>query len=253
MDEHVIDDLELHALGALDERATTRVGRHLADCPACRSAAADLAGIVDALAEALPGREPPPALRGRILVSARDAVAPESRGEGSVTREIAWSMRARRALPILALAAAVVLLLVLDVRSVADLRVAEAERADDSAILAKVSHGGKAWYMNGLERWAGSGGTLFAPGAADRAPFVVFHDLQAAPPGSIYTLWLVDADGKWVRGANFTPNGRVVQAVDLGVPIAGFDRCALTLETRVEGKPQGPVVMQSRIAPPATQ
>lgn len=254
MDEHVIDDLELHALGALDEHTAARVGRHLADCPACRSAAADLAGTVDALAEALPGREPPPALRGRILASARDTIAPEARADRRpTTREIAWAGRARRALPILALAAAVVLLIGLDLRSVADLRVAEAERAEESAILAKVSHGGKTWYMNGLERWAGSGGTLFAPGAADRAPFVVFHDLQAAPAGSIYTLWLVDADGKWVRGANFTPNGRVVQAVDLGVPVAGFDRCALTLETRVEGKPQGPVVMQSRIAPPATQ
>lgn len=245
MDAHVTDDLELYALGALDEPALARVTDHLAECPVCRAQAADLAGIVDALAGTLPGRQPPQALRVRILDSARDAVSPGPQ------REIGWSVRARRAAPILALAAAVTLLVGVDVLNVTQLRAAEAERADYTATLDKVSRGGKAWYMAGVERWTGSGGTLFAPGAANKSPFVVFHDLQAAPTGSIYTLWLVDAEGKWVRGANFAPNGRVVQAVDLDVPIAGFDRCALTLETRVEGKREGPVVMQSRLAPPA--
>lgn len=247
MDAHVTDDLELYALGALDESAQAQVSGHLADCPACRAQAADLAGIVDALAGTLPGRQPPAALRGRILDSAR--------GDGAAgpRHTIAWSVRARRAAPILALAAAVMLLIGIDALNITQLRAAEAERADHAATLDKVSRGGKAWYMAGIERWTGSGGTLFAPGAVNTSPFVVFHDLQAAPAGSIYTLWLVDAEGKWVRGANFTPNGRVVQAVDLDVPIAGFDRCALTLETRVEGKREGPVVMQSRLAPPATQ
>ena len=248
MDAHVTDDLELYALGALDELASARIAGHLAECPACRAEAADLAGIVDALAGTPPGREPPAALRSRILASARDdTVLPAAR------REISWATRARRAAPILALAAAVTLLIGVDVLNMVQLRAAEAERADYTATLDKVSRGGKAWYMAGVERWAGSGGTLFAPGSANKTPFVVFHDLQAAPAGSVYALWLVDADGKWVRGANFTPNGRVVQAVDLDVPVDGFDRCALTLETRNEGKREGPVVMQSRIAPPATQ
>ncbi|GAC1459708.1 MAG: hypothetical protein NVSMB8_09560 [Candidatus Limnocylindrales bacterium] len=246
MDAHVTDDLELYALGALDEPASARIAAHLTECPVCRAQGADLAGIVQTLAGTLPGREPPAALRARILTSARDDTA-----SSAPRREIAWSVRARRAAPILALAAAVTLLLGIDLLNVSQLRAAEAERAEYTATLDKVSRGGKAWYMAGLERWAGSGGTLFAPGAANKAPFVVFHDLQATPSGSIYTLWLVDADGKWVRGANFTPTGRVVQTVDLDVPVAGFDRCALTVETRIEGKREGPVVMQSRLAPPA--
>jgi len=247
MDTHVTDDLELYALGALAPSEAARVAGHLADCPTCRAEAADLAGIVDALAGTLPGREPPLALRSRILASARDSAVPLRR------REIAWALRARRSVPVLALAAAVTLLIGVDVLNMAQLRAAEAERADYTATLDKVSRGGKAWYMAGVERWAGSGGTLFAPGSANKTPFVVFHDLQAAPAGSVYALWLVDADGKWVRGANFVPNGRVVQAVDLDVPVDGFDRCALTLETRGEGKREGPVVMQSRLAPPTTQ
>lgn len=247
MDAHVTDDLELYALGALAEPDSVRIAGHLAECPACRAQAADLAGIVEALAGTLPGREPSLALRSRILASARESAAPVPR------TAIAWVQRARRSVPVLALAAAVTLLIGVDVVNVVQLRAAEAERADYTATLDKVSRGGKAWYMAGVERWAGSGGTLFAPGSATKTPFVVFHDLQAAPAGSVYALWLIDADGKWVRGANFTPNGRVVQAVDLDVPVDGFDRCALTLETRSEGKREGPVVMQSRIAPPGVQ
>ncbi|HEY8656970.1 MAG TPA: anti-sigma factor [Candidatus Limnocylindria bacterium] len=246
MEPHVTDDLELYALGALDEPAAVRIAGHLAGCPACRAQAAELAGIVDALAGTLPGREPPPALRARILASARDSVAPVRR------RAFAWP-RARRTILVLALAAAVTLLIGVDLLNVAQLRAAEAERAEYTATLDKISRGGKTWYMAGVERWAGAGGTLFAPGTANKNPFVVFHDLQAAPTGSIYSLWLVDADGKWVRGANFAPNGRVVQAVELDVPVDGFDRCALTLETQREGKREGPLVMQSRLAPPAAR
>ena len=251
MDAHVADDLELYALGATDEPATTRVALHLTGCSACRAQATELAGIVDALAGALPGREPPVALRARILASAGAAASVAVRP--SRPPGMASSFRTRRWLGVAALAAAVALLLGLDVLSVAQLRAAETERADYTATLEKVSRGGKAWYMTGLERWAGSGGTLFASSTPNRSPFVVFHDLQAVPVGSVYTLWLIDVDGKWVRGANFVPNGRVVQAVDLDVPIDGFERCALTVENRIEGKREGPVVMQSRIAPPAAQ
>jgi anti-sigma factor RsiW len=249
MDAHVTDDLELYALGALGAPATVRIVAHLAECRACRAHAAELAGIVDALAGALPDREPPAALRGRILASARAAEA--GGAPAPVRRESAWSFRTRRSFWVAALAAAVTLLLGLNVLTVAQLRAAEAERTDYTAALEKVSRGGKTWYMAGLERWAGSGGTLFAPGTPDKAAFVVFHDLRSTPAGSTYTLWLVDADGKWVRGPNFVPNGRVVQAVDLDVPVDGFERCALTLETRTEGKREGPLIMQSRIAPPA--
>lgn len=243
MDAHVGDDLELYALGALDEPAAVAVAWHLAACTACRSQAAELAGIVDALAGAPPDREPPTALRTRILASAQATKTVE-------TADAAEPGRVRRMLPIAALAAAVLLLLGIDAVNIAQLRAAEAERADYAAVAQKISRGGRTWYMAGLERWAGSGGTLFAPTAPDAAPFVVFHDLRTAPPGSTYTLWLIDADGKWVRGANFVPDGRAVQAVSLDVPVEGYERCALTLETRTEGKREGPLVMQSRIAPP---
>jgi len=66
----------------------------------------------------------------------------------------------------------------------------------------------------------------------------------------MYAVWLVDADGHWVRGANFAPNGDAIQSVDLTVPVASFTQCAVTIEMFAEGKRAGPLVMQSRIAPP---
>jgi len=41
-----------------------------------------------------------------------------------------------------------------------------------------------------------------------------------------------------------------VEVVPVGLDIAGFERCAVTVETSATGKRQGPIVMQSRIAPP---
>jgi hypothetical protein len=150
-----------------------------------------------------------------------------------------------------ALAAAVVLLLAIDLNSLRELQTAEAERAQVARTAERIAYGGRNWYMVGLDQWKGSGGTLFAPTKADLSPFVVFHDLRPLSSGAVYAIWLVDADGHWTRGANFRPDGRSVQSVDLAVPVDAFAQCAVTLEMSTEGKRAGPVVMQSRIAPPA--
>jgi hypothetical protein len=105
--------------------------------------------------------------------------------------------------------------------------------------------------MAGKDDLAGSGGTLIAPRAEGRQPLVIFHDLKALPqPQQLYAIWLVSSDNTWVRGANFRPDGKDVQAVDITAAIAGFDRCAVTVEDSAWGRRAGPVVMESRIAPP---
>ena len=149
-----------------------------------------------------------------------------------------------------ALAAAALLFLVLDLNSLRELRAAQAERAEYALIAEKVSHGGRSWYMVGLDQWQGAGGTLIAPAKPDLSPFVVFHDLRPLSGGAMYAIWLVDADGHWVRGASFVPDGHTVQSVDLTVPVDSYAQCAVTIEMSGEGKRTGPLVMQSRIAPP---
>ncbi|HEV2012040.1 MAG TPA: anti-sigma factor [Candidatus Limnocylindria bacterium] len=245
MIEHMTDDLELYAVGALRSAEADRVTAHLAGCPACRAELAEIATVVNALPDTVAPREPPARLKDRILSAAATDLARPA------TRETAWTFRPTRGwLGIGALAAVAVLLLVLDLNSLRELRAAESERAEYALIAEKVSHGGSNWYMVGLDQWQGAGGTLFAPGKPDLSPFVVFHDLRPLTGGAMYAVWLVDADGHWVRGANFSASGHAIQGVDLTVPVDSFAQCAVTIEMQAEGKRSGPLVMQSRIAPP---
>jgi len=250
MTEHVTDELELYAVGALRPGEADRVTAHLAACPACREELAEIAAVVSALPDMVPLREPPAGLKERILAAAAADVAPAQR-VAPARRETAWGRRpVREWIGIGLLAAAVVLLLGADLNSLRDLHAAEAERAEYQLIADKIAHGGRAWYMVGLDQWQGSGGTLFAPGKPELSPFVVFHDLRPLSAGAQYTIWLVDADSHWVRGANFTPDGQTIQSVELSVPVDSFAQCAVTIEMQTSGKRSGPLVMQSRIAPP---
>ena len=250
MTDHVSDDLELYALGALQPAEADRVTAHLAACAACSAELAEISTVVNALPDMVALREPPTELRGRILsAAAADATAGPAR---AAIRDAGRMARpARRWLGVGALAAAAILLLALDLTSLRELRADESLLAQQAQTLEKISHGGRDWYMVGLDQWKGSGGTLFAPGKPEFSPFVVFHDLRPLAPGAMYAVWLIDADGHWVRGASFTPDGRVAQIVDLTIAVDAFTQCAVTIEAQGEGKRTGPLVMQSRIAPPA--
>ena len=249
---HVTEELELYALGALAPVDAARVAAHLSECPACREQARAIDEVVQELPETLPGREAPGGLRERILASAR---AELTAVRAPRRRDTAWTARLLR--PALALAAVLWLAvgaaaLVNENLSLSNqLRIVANERATYESIVEGIRQGGRWWYMAGKDDWTGSGGTLIAPRAEGRPPFVVFHDLRPLPQGQLYTIWLVSADNTWVRGANFRPDGKDVQAVDVTAAIAGFDRCAVTIEDSPWGRRAGPVVMESKIVPPA--
>lgn len=248
---HVTDELELYSLGALPPIDRTRVAAHLAECPACREQARAIDEVVQELPETLPDREAPGRLRERILAAARaDLVA-----DRTPVRDTAWVARLIR--PALGLAAA--LWLAVGAAAIAgdyvtksnEIAVLERERASLERIVEGIREGGRWWYMAGKDEWSGMGGTLIAPRVEGRPPFVVFHDLKPlAEPKQVYTIWLVSSDNTWVRGAAFRPDGRGVQAVDVTAAIAGFDRCAVTIEDSAWGRRAGPIVMESRILPP---
>jgi hypothetical protein len=109
--------------------------------------------------------------------------------------------------------------------------------------------GARAWYMAGKDDFAGSGGTLFDPRADGMQPFVLFHDLKAIPQDKVLTIWLVSPDSTWARAATFRPSGQAIQSVRITTEVAGFDRCAVTLDDSSWGR-HGTIVMESRIAPP---
>jgi hypothetical protein len=247
---HVTDELELYSLGALTPVDRARVAAHLVECPACREQARAIDEVVQELPETLPSREAPGRLRERIIASARADVM----AERAPARDTAWITRLIR--PGLALAAA--LWLAVGATAIAndyvtksnEIAVLERERASLERIVEGIREGGRWWYMDGKDEWSGMGGTLIAPRVEGRPPFVVFHDLKPlADTRQLYTIWLVSADNTWVRGATFRPNGKSVQAVDVTAAIAGFDRCAVTVEDSAWGRRAGPIVMESKILP----
>jgi len=129
MTEHVTDDLELYAVGALRPREAERVGAHLAECPVCREELAEIATAVNALPDMVLLREPPAGLKERILSAAAADVPAGS--VMPVRRETSWTFRpAWSWLGIGGLAAAALLFLVLDLNSLRDLRAARGPLAD---------------------------------------------------------------------------------------------------------------------------
>lgn len=248
---HVTDELELYSLGALPPVDRARVAAHLVECPACREQARAIDEVVQELPETLPDREAPGRLRERIVASARAEMV----AARAPTRDTAWVARLIR--PALGLAAA--LWLAVGAAAIAgdyvsksnELALLERDRASLERIVEGIREGGRWWYMGGKDEWSGMGGTLIAPRAEGRPPFVVFHDLRPLDdPKQLYTIWLVSSDNTWVRGATFRPDGKDVQAVDVTAAIAGFDRCAVTVENSAWGRRAGPIVMESRIVPP---
>ena len=247
---HVTEELELYALGALAPIDRARVAAHLTACPACREQARALDEVVQELPKTLPDRDAPGRLRDRILASARGEIA----AARAPRRDTAWVSRLVR--PGLALAAVMwlavggTLLVGENVRISRELAAVASQSAKFERIAEGIREGGRWWYMGGKDEYEGSGGTLIAPRAEGRPPFVVFHDLKPlANPKQMYTIWLVSADNTWVRGANFRPDGGDLQSVDITPAIAGFDRCAVTIEDSAWGRRAGPIVMESRIVP----
>jgi hypothetical protein len=243
MTEHVLDELEAYALGALDDANAELVGAHLAACPSCRAEAASLADVVGALPDSVVLREPRPALRDRVLAAARVGMGrsePASRGWGRVR---VWPV------VVASLASAVIVLTAADLSAYRQLTDLTSERDSYSEVIQSLRQGARVWYMAGKDDFSGSGGTLFDPRAEGKQPFVLFHDLPSIPAGKVLTVWLVSTDSTWARAATFVPDGHDVQSVPINTEVAGFDRCAVTLDDSPWGK-HGTIVMESRIAPP---
>ncbi|MFN2520125.1 MAG: anti-sigma factor domain-containing protein [Candidatus Limnocylindria bacterium] len=279
---HPTDDLELYAMEALGPEERAAIDTHLAGCAACAAQVRELAAVVDALPGAVPLREPPPQLRARVLASANALaetvtgplaqrsggglsepsagalVAPTaapwarpaapSRPAGGGLRSPGW-MRRVSWVASAVLATAVLVLAAVDLRALDAQRSAAADRDRYLAMAERLGDGGRTWYMAGSDAWTGSGGLIVAPRTSG-PPYVVFRDLRALGADEHYAVWLISPDDRWVRAANFSPDGTQLQLIDLQVSTNGFDRCALTVEHRNEGSREGAVIMQSRIAPP---
>jgi hypothetical protein len=245
MIEHVQDDLEAYALGALDRADAERVARHLAVCASCTNDAASLAEVVGALPDTVSLRQPRPALRDRILAAAKTEAGQPDRG--TPRRWSFGTVRLSR-VAFAGLLAAVIVLGAADVDANRRIATVAAERDEYNRTLESLREGTRLWYMAGQDSFAGSGATLYEPRASGKRPFVLFHDLPPIAESQVLTIWLVSPDGAWARAATFRPNGQDIQVVQINTEVAGFDRCAVSVDDSPSGK-HGSVVMESRIAP----
>ncbi len=66
MTQHIGDDAELYALGALDGAESAAVERHIASCAECATLVVDAQGVAASLASTLPGVAPSASLDRRI-------------------------------------------------------------------------------------------------------------------------------------------------------------------------------------------
>ena len=104
-------DVAAYALGALPEQEASRFEAHLATCELCRTDLAALKPVVDALPAAAEPRDPPPALRKRIMrvveAEAREATSERRARERRARERRSWLVWR----PVPALVAACALLL----------------------------------------------------------------------------------------------------------------------------------------------
>ncbi len=84
------EDAAAYLLGALEPEQATELERHAEGCERCRADLRWLAPAVEALPEAVARREPPPALRARLMAEAEAEAAGDTASAGAFQRFGAW-------------------------------------------------------------------------------------------------------------------------------------------------------------------
>jgi anti-sigma-K factor RskA len=204
-DESVHELSAAYALHALDERESARYEEHLATCARCREDVASFSETAAALAYLPEPMDPPPALRDRILDSARSE------------RPNVVPLRARGSAPVRLLAAATAV--------AASLAIGFGVWANDR----NNQHGNRGDKLASLQTilemtadpntqriaLAGANGTLMV--TPDRRAALVLNELRAAPNGKTYEAWVI-ADGKPRRAGVFQGGSENVLALQRPVP-----------------------------------
>jgi anti-sigma factor RsiW len=192
-----------YALDALDAAEREAYERHLADCERCQEELATMWETTEALAVAATGPEPRTELRERILSAAR--------AEPHVVMPLV--PRRSRAVPVLAAAAALAAVVALAVGLwgaglSSDLDEARSALARERATAAVLADPG----ARTVSLQAGDGRLVVA---SDGRAVVVLDELEPAPAGKTYQLWIV-------------PDGDIARAVSGGL-LAGEEATDVAL------------------------
>lgn len=213
------EQLELYALGLLDENETAAVEQLLREDPAARQRARELREVVSVLAFDADPVEPSPGLKARILDAARadlpstdvepDPAPPISlaeRRERGITRWTPWLVAA-------ALAVALATSLIWNSQLRSDL-----DAQPDTTTFAVAGSGP-------AENVAG---TLVVVGDHDNG-ILFLAGLEELPSDRAYQVWLI-ADGDPVPNVTFLPNQEGIATVDVPGEISEYRILAITVE-----------------------
>lgn len=221
-----------YALDALDPDEESAFEEHLSRCEPCREELADFRETTGLLPYAVAGPVPPPALRDRVLATARS----ERSGPGTVL-----PFRRRIALPVAgglaaAAAAAAVVVGVWASSLHSDLARERSAQADTRRAISVLSNP-----LADQVPLTGGHGTLVVTPAGPAA--LVIGDLAPAPAGKVYEAWVAEDSGP-LPAALFE---RGQTAVALTRPVRPGSAVMVTLEP--EGgvpKPTGKIVLRAQ-------
>jgi anti-sigma factor RsiW len=245
-------------LGALSPAEAAAIREHLASCPEAHEEIAELGGVLPALAESVPVVEPPDGLKARIMAAAaadletREAPAAQAPSTPVVAADTAatvaavapaptpfpsdterdarrsrasagtWALRIAAVVAIVALGAWGVLLR-------GQLDTAQAYEQNVAKVLEVASQPGAQVAVLGGESGTGSG--LAAISSTGEVTMAV-SDLAPTSGSSVYTAWVIDADGVPVDIGSFTvgSGGTGGGTMTSGAPVAAGATLALTHE-----------------------
>jgi anti-sigma-K factor RskA len=221
-----------YVLGALDPAEMEAMRAHVAECPVCGPEARELAGLPMLLDRIEPADVPPPVLSPGVEEAVLDRFARERgrRGRARSGRRAAFTVP-RIAAFAAACAAAVAIAVVWsgdgeDGHAYASAKLAPLARGSDAAATAWVA-----------EVPAGTRVRLRARGL----PTV---------RGSMYELWCVREDGRWVSGGTFRAarDGRAEAELTAAVRPGDYHLVVVTRHARGAGEAErGPALLRGRL------
>jgi anti-sigma-K factor RskA len=234
--DHVDELAGAYALGAVDADEGRAIGEHLATCDRPHEEARELIGVGSVLVAAEAAVAPSSALRARLMTTIattpqdhRAAAATDPVGVDAAVRRPWWRLEP---LSIGVAAAALAIAIGLGAWGL-NLNAQLAERTD---ALRAVANADAAFAATGS---AGSGWVIESGGAAH----FVAENLAELPEGTLYELWLLDAEGNPTAvGTVEDPDDLVVVALEHD--LTGAAAFAVTVEAdRVDAPTSDPVLV----------
>lgn len=217
------ENIPAYALGALDAEEAVALESHLKTCSACQAELADYRALSDSLLTAIPPKGPSAALRRRLqsrLPSAQKSKRPR----------LNWSFSQ------VAMAAALVLLLVMNLYSILQVRTLQLEQTrlarqyqTGQTLLSMLSYPTTQRLAINSDNVVGS---LLLDEDRDIVALIVWN-MPELPKNQTYQIWLIDPQGSRVSAGIFRPESDQAYTTQIVFPkqsISNFTGIGVTVE-----------------------